>query len=117
MKDIVATIKMPIFKVKLPFYPPCEVKCGLQNGIFTKHLLLTELEEQMSMYEKRHLTLQSVFIRVECMMHADQNADRHIMDQNVVEQNVDRISREIAYIPLGERIKSKHSSCMQTFFF
>ena len=85
--------------------------------MLTEHLLLTELEERMSMYEKRHLTLQSVFIRVECMMHADQNADRHVMDQNVIEQNVDRISREIAYVPLGEKIKSKHSSCMQTFFF
>ena len=27
-----ATIKMPISKVKLPFYPPGEVKYGLQNG-------------------------------------------------------------------------------------
>ena len=25
-------IKMHISKVKLPFYPPCEVKCGLRNG-------------------------------------------------------------------------------------
>ena len=28
-------IKMHIFKVKLPFHPPCEVKCGLQNGMLT----------------------------------------------------------------------------------
>ena len=35
---------------------------------------------------------------------------------NVVEQNVDRISREIAYVPLGERIRSKRSSYMQPFF-
>ena len=28
-------IKMHISKVKLPFYPPCEVKCGLQNGVST----------------------------------------------------------------------------------
>ena len=26
---------MHISKVKLPFYPPCEVKCGLQNGVST----------------------------------------------------------------------------------
>ena len=26
-------IKMHIFKVKLPFYLPCEVKCGLQNEV------------------------------------------------------------------------------------
>ena len=28
-----ATIKMPISKVKSPFYPPCEIKCELQNGV------------------------------------------------------------------------------------
>ena len=28
-------IKMHIFNVKLPFYPPCEVKCGLQNRVST----------------------------------------------------------------------------------
>ena len=28
-------IKMHISKVKLPFYPPCEVKYGLQNGVST----------------------------------------------------------------------------------
>ena len=46
------------------------------------------------------------------MMHVDKNANDH-----VVYQNVDRILREIAYIPLGEGIKSKRSSCMQIFFF
>ena len=61
---------------------------------------------------KRHLTLQSVFNRGECMMHVDKNTDDHVMDQNV-----DRISREIAYVPLGRGIRSKCSSCMQLFFF
>ena len=28
-------IKIHIFNVKLPFYPPCEVKCGLQNMVST----------------------------------------------------------------------------------
>ena len=28
-----ARIKMHIPKAKLPFYPPCEVKCTLQNGV------------------------------------------------------------------------------------
>ena len=28
-------IKMHISKVKLPFYPPCQVKCRLQNGVLT----------------------------------------------------------------------------------
>ena len=28
-------IKIHIFNVKLPFYPPCEVKCGLQNRVST----------------------------------------------------------------------------------
>ena len=27
---------MHITKAKLPFYPPCEVKCRLQNGVSTK---------------------------------------------------------------------------------
>ena len=45
------------------------------------------------------------------MMHIDKNADGHIVDQNV-----DRISGEIAYVPLGGEIKSKRSSCMQPFF-
>ena len=30
-----ARIKMHIFNVKLPFYPPCEVKYGLQNRVST----------------------------------------------------------------------------------
>ena len=61
---------------------------------------------------KRHLTLQSVFNRGECMMHVDKNADGHVLDQNM-----DRISREIAYVPLSGRIRSKRSSCMQPIFF
>ena len=52
-----------------------------------------------------------MFNRGECMMHVDKNADSY-----VVNQNLDRISREIAYIPLGGRIRSKRSSCMQFFF-
>ena len=28
-------IKIHISNVKLPFYPPCEVKCGLQNRVST----------------------------------------------------------------------------------
>ena len=31
-----ARIKMHIPKAKLPFYPPCEVKCRLQNGVSTE---------------------------------------------------------------------------------
>ena len=46
------------------------------------------------------------------MMHVDKNADDHVMDQNT-----DRISREIAYVPLGGGIRSKRSSCKQNFFF
>ena len=38
MKDLVSKIKMPIFNVKLPFYPPCEVKYGLQNGVLTQSI-------------------------------------------------------------------------------
>ena len=34
--DLMATIKMPISKVKLPFYPSCEVKYRLQNGVSTQ---------------------------------------------------------------------------------
>ena len=40
--------------------------------------------------------MQSVFNHGKCMMHVDKNVDGHVVDQNV-----DRISREIAYIPLG----------------
>ena len=36
------------------------------------------------------------------MMHVDKNADDHVMDQNV-----NRISREIAYVPFSGRIRSK----------
>ena len=61
---------------------------------------------------KRHITLQSVFNRDECMMHVDKNANGHVMDQNV-----DRILREIANVPLGRRIRSKRSSYIQIFFF
>ena len=56
--------------------------------------------------------MQSVFNRGECMMHVDKNADGHVLDQNM-----DRISREIAYVPLSGRIRSKRSSCMQPIFF
>ena len=59
---------------------------------------------------KRHLTLQSVFNRGECIMHIDKNADGHVPD-------VDQISREITYVPLNGRIRSKRSSCMQPFSF
>ena len=56
--------------------------------------------------------MQSVFNCGECMMHVDKNADGHVL-----EQNEDRISKEIAYVPLSGRIRSKRSSCMQPFFF
>ena len=45
-------------------------------------------------------------------MHVDKNADGHVVDQNM-----DWVSREIAYVPLGEGIRSKRSYCMQIFFF
>ena len=46
------------------------------------------------------------------MMHVDKNVDDHVVDQNV-----DQILREIAYVSLGGGIRSKRSSCMQFFFF
>ena len=46
------------------------------------------------------------------MMHVDKNACSHVVDQNG-----DRILREIANVPLGGGIRSKRSSCMQFFFF
>ena len=58
---------------------------------------------------KRQLILHLVFNRGECMMHVDKNADDHIVD-------VDRISREITYVPLNGRIRSKRSSCMQDIY-
>ena len=56
--------------------------------------------------------MQSVFNHGECMMHVDKNTDGHVVDQNVY-----RISKEIAYVPLGGGIRSKRSSCMKFFFF
>ena len=56
--------------------------------------------------------MQSVFNRGKCMMHVDKIADGHVLDQSV-----DRISREITYVPLSGRIRSKRSSCMQPLFF
>ena len=32
-------IKIHISNVKLPFYPPCEVKCRLQNRVSTRKFL------------------------------------------------------------------------------
>ena len=46
--------------------------------------------------------MQSVFNRGEYMMHVDKNADDHVLDQNM-----DQISREIAYVPFSGRIRSK----------
>ena len=61
---------------------------------------------------KRHLTLQSVFNHGECMMHIDKNADGHVVDQNV-----DRILGDIAYVPLGERIRFIHAAFFFCFVF
>ena len=43
---------MHIPKAKFPFYPPCEVKCRLQNGVSTECPSLAELDKGMSMYER-----------------------------------------------------------------
>ena len=34
-----ATIKIPISNVKLPFSSPCKVKCRMQNGVSTVRFL------------------------------------------------------------------------------
>ena len=60
---------------------------------------------------KRHLTLQLVFNHGESMVHVDKNVDGHVLDQNV-----DRILRKIAYVPLSGRIRSKRSSYSPFFF-
>ena len=48
------------------------------------------------------------------MMHVDKNANGHVVDQNV-----DRISREIAYLPLvgGSGLKVVHACSFFFFFF
>ena len=38
-------IKIHISNVKLPFYPPCEVKCGLQNRVSTLGLKQSNLPQ------------------------------------------------------------------------
>ena len=106
--DLMTRIRMHISKAKLPFYPPSEVKCELQNEMSIECPSLTELEKWTSMYEK-DTWLCNQYLTV---VNTDKNADRHVVDQNV-----DRILREIAYVPLGERIRSKCSSNMQLFFF
>ena len=74
----------------------CKIKCQ-QNAPYWQNLK----NECQCMKET---TLQSVFNRGECMMHVDKNANGHIVDQNV-----DRISGEIAYVSLGGGIMSKRS--------
>ena len=61
---------------------------------------------------KRHLTLQSVFNHGECMTHVDKNADGHVVDQNV-----DQISREIAYVRLGGGLGPNVVHACIFFFF
>ena len=100
-------IKMHISKVKLPFYPPCQVKCELQTWGVNRIPLIDKAWKANVNVWKKHLTLQSVFNHGECMMQADKNVDCHVVDQNV-----DQISRKIVYVPLGERIRSKRSSYM-----
>ena len=46
-------MKMHISKVKLPFYPPCEVKCGLQNRVST---LVAAVTVCRANFEKSYLT-------------------------------------------------------------
>ena len=43
-------IKLYIFKVKLSFYPPCEVKYGLQNGVST---ILLRKKKSISVCKKK----------------------------------------------------------------
>ena len=66
------------------------------------------------MYDSNMLRFMNVrcMISMTCMLDVDKNADGHVLDQNM-----DRISKEIAYVPLSGRIRSKRSSCMQPFFF
>ena len=57
--------------------------------------------------------MQSVFNRGECIMHVDKIADGHVLDQSV-----DRISREIAYVPLSgtlffkKKILNEYKTCL-----
>ena len=45
-------IKMHISKVKLPFYPPCEVKCELQNRV-SKQNQIQNISNQTRVILKR----------------------------------------------------------------
>ena len=45
-------IKMHISNAKLHFYPPCEVKYELQNGVSVECPSLAKLEKRKSMYER-----------------------------------------------------------------
>ena len=69
-------IKMHISKVKLPFYPPCEVKCGLQNGVLTttriemtlspemKSMLVRFLKENLDVFAWSHEDLPGISSKV-----------------------------------------------------
>ena len=53
-----ARIKMHIFKAKLPFYPPSEVKCELQNEVSTEHNI------SLGPFRKKHGSLGKVELEI-----------------------------------------------------
>ena len=67
-----ARIKMHIPKAKLPFYPPCEVKCRLQNGVSTPYKIVSdngtlfinkEVRAIIKYYKIKHQRLTSYYLQ------------------------------------------------------
>ena len=50
-----ARIKMHIPKAKLPFYPPCEVKCRLQNEVSTQAKQVSQQSNKSSVFLSAHV--------------------------------------------------------------
>ena len=69
-----ARIKMHIPKAKLPFYPPCEVKCRLQNGVstegltidFLSHFILSFIDTYKDTTTRDKLIFPSAITRIIC---------------------------------------------------
>ena len=49
-------IKIHIFNVKLPFYPPCEVKCELQNRVSTHTAIILGIHILLPMPSSSSIT-------------------------------------------------------------
>ena len=59
-------IKIHISNVKLPFYPPCEVKCELQNRMSTEGYLYFYFIKMIFAFLNKHEACLSILITISC---------------------------------------------------